>query len=492
MSEHPKNNLSDLFKKRFEEESSQDLGWNTPPDFLFEDAIAVVNREKSKKRRNLLYFVIAIGLVGLFSTLHYYSSSKFADLESKILELEAVQVHNSAQDVSPVIGNLTETYSIDKVIDQNIEQVSPSTKEVVNNEVQYQPISKENKLDLVTAQHRQLRPVTRNFQGQASTQNHLASSQRIFENKTNKSPLSQGLKVALLSGTANITSKPLSQLVSESTMDIDYSSGFVSGVVTNDIEERRPKSVLSVLYRNNYSAIRTSGEIEGTIMSGAEDFYNGSGLAITYSHPVSKKFSLLGGVALDKILNKTSIKTSRTYDKANENSIGQNLVEFEMPSTIESPFGSFDDTVILILDPRAANQDDVVEHNTSLIQKASVLNFSLGAQYHIIDNEKFQWNISTSAGLSYILQLETDVQSSFKMQDRIMGTVSENVTDKLNTTFATGEVQTSFSYNLRNNWRLQIGGGYQMGLSDIRNDLNSSFSSKLHMWHTSIGLSKSF
>ena len=167
MSKQPENINFDHFKSQFEEQSNNDLGWNDPPGFVFEDAMAIVNAQKNQENRKNLFVLSSLVLLGLIGGVLLFSHKKVTLLEEKVnlLTVGSLSSDKSTHAVgsSDDTKSLTATeYLTGKATDENYkvnESVSNSLIPDLINELEISTIlSAENKI-ITRSQHNSMRPV---------------------------------------------------------------------------------------------------------------------------------------------------------------------------------------------------------------------------------------------------------------------------------------------------------------------------------------------
>lgn len=192
---------------------------------------------------------------------------------------------------------------------------------------------------------------------------------------------------------------------------------------------------------------------------------------------------------------------SAGFDRISSQSVASSVLEFNenniIGSTyvddvvIHSPMGAFTQEMSFDIDSRSS---DEINHTVWIDQSASLYNLSLGLSYNLLETDAILWDASISGGASYI----TEIQGTFFSEYQIGG---EKVGDKdwfdsnnfrKAPVFASTSLNTSFTYKLTDKLGIQIGGGYQLGLTDVNKNIQNQVNSRSRIWTTQVGIRRTF
>ena len=93
--------LFDFIKSKLNAQEQTD--WNTPPDFIFENAIKTVNANKRRRKVAAYKKVGAFAALALILVSFLYMNSKIDNIDSKVDKLTSIQdlsINNNSEQIS--------------------------------------------------------------------------------------------------------------------------------------------------------------------------------------------------------------------------------------------------------------------------------------------------------------------------------------------------------------------------------------------------------
>ena len=503
----------DFFKTQFEEQSHLDLEWNTPPDFIFEDAISTVNTMKSNESKKRTFLYITIGILSLILLSLAYSHNKVASLEDKVNLLttsnsvsqvtkdaditdntQSSLTSNSSStlvnDIAQSVANSTETSELKSSNNNNLSVgVNTSTPTVVNKvetNISESPAFIEKQ-------------VTNNFKAQNTSNFDIANEVKAIEKQSD-----------------NIIQNKIAATVTPVQSNSVQNQITPIGIITNDIKDitiekraqievpntiqyneviPKPKAEFSFDLVRNISTIKVSEGLDmSNTLSGNDSYYGGTGLQVGLKLPVSSRVSWVNSASYDIIHNESFSQITNNYSKGNEEVVSTGETMYRSAMTVESPMGTIVSDLEFEVDPNFTNEGDIVYDNVYIDQTLKSFSLSTGLQYAIIDNNNFRWNGGINIGGSYVSSMTTNLDSKTIMHNTVMDDSNRTFENagSLNRFLGYAELTSDINYKIGKKYNLNLGLGYSKGLTSLRSVANGGPSTYLSSWSTSIGISRSF
>lgn len=499
MGNQPKNIKASDFKDRFDQESNSDLGWNNPPDFLFEDAINSVNNQNKKKRKSMLFFLLAgIILLGIFVN-QYYFANRIENLESQVEKISATSLKKES--TSPVNINVAPVSEELKVEEVKAEVAIETS---VNGYLQKDIIDEDITTSITNISEPEANPLNQSFyetkqSGTVSVSANTKLQRQHIERTSTTNPSDstpkEGVSNSLLSA---VSALPSITAAGVSSLRLEYNPLLVSLDRVPDVKTIAADSDLTaqlgLRLERNISTLIMTAPLGAQNLTLYDNYYNGIGLQVDYSMPLSSKLDMISSVSYRKISNESLAENTLSYQKGTEVMMPGQMAMYEMDNEIESPLGTLEERMQLVVDPSTTQDGDALHQSISLDQCISVIGLASGFSYKLLDNSKLTWAASVQPSLNIILGMESKMHSHYEMHDIMMGESEVKLEEANNTRKLYGSLNlgSSISYKLSRDYQLSFGGGYQRGLSSLRQDMTSSSRTYLSSWTSYIGLSKSF
>lgn len=489
MSNQPKNIKASDFKDRFDQESNNDLGWNNPPDFLFEDAINSINNQNKKKRKSILFILLAgFVLTGVMIN-QYYFSNRIENLESQVEKISAVESTKSEVSSAGTLSADQTIIDTEQVIVAKKAEESVTSKSLAKEKTTSIMVGSEKEADLLdnfSVEKRKSRSALISEKNQLKKQSVITTPRVTESNKE---------EITLLSAIPTLS---FITRASVSILLMDDNSRQIVLDRTPDIKASTPVSKLQsrigLRLERNISTLRMTAPLGTQDLTLYDNYYSGVGVHLDYVLPISSKLELVSSVSYRKISNESLAESTLAYQKGIEVDMPGEMAIYEMDNEIESPLGTLEERMQLFVDPSLTKEGDMLQQSISLDQCVSIIGLSSGFSYKLLDTQKFTWAASAQPSLNIILGMESNMHSQYEMHDVLMGESESKLVEAANTRKLYGSLNlsSSFSYKLSNDFQLSFGLGYQRGMSSLRKDMNNSSGTYLNSWTTNVGISKSF
>lgn len=503
MSKRPENINFDHFKSQFEEQSNHDFGWNDPPDFVFEEAMTVVNRQKSKKNRKNLFIFFTLLLFGVIVGVLLYSHKKVTLLEDKV---NLLTLGSSSSDISNhVLGgsaydtkSLTATDEHSDVAPYENDEIA-NVKESVSNSLAYDLI-KESKITTATSVENKLFtnsqnsrfPVKEDFDVESKNMSKVFGTSINQLSKFNSDAKAHNINLRsiakdFITDIEKLRLNIQSLEIERKAIDLNKEISWIETV-------HKRKAVISFAAIRNLSSLTMNGEFNSPqLLTNYDDFYSGVGYQVALDFPVSSKLRWSNSLAFNRINNESYNVNSSSYLKSNE-FIASGSTVYIMDANVESPVGLLSETMAIEVDPLLMNDGDLIEDKVRIGQHLNVFSVASGLQYSLLQNKHIGWYTGVSIGGAYISRLATQMESEIVMRNETMDNFSSTMegAKDLNSFYSFLELSSGVGYNLGKKYKLNMGLGYSRSLNSLRSNAQGGPSSYLQNWSTTLGISRSF
>lgn len=488
MSKQLHNNEFDDFKTQFEEQSHLDQGWNSPPDFVFEDAIATVNKKNKKKKNRTIFFLSFFVLITALSINQYYSYNKVTILEEKVNSLS--NNISSSKSETKVVDELTLTEfkessgiasELSSSEDNNIQnEIRPNLRKSGLNTFVSAAAPSKPAITLVPAQNTK-EAISVSLKNEAASQEKTISANESTATKSIHSYVAQASDLTLLLAT------PLE--IKERT--IKQANSFSNKLINHN---KRNFALGLMMTRNTSTLQMKGGQTSSQSLTKYDDYYGGYGLQATLSKPLSKRISWNSTIAYDKIHNNSLVSTEASYFKSNEKEMSSGMTMYEVSMDLESPVGALQHSMTFEVDPLMTREGDIINERIALDQCLSIISLSSGFDYTLIDRSQFKFSTGLNIGGAYISNLESTLESEVSMHNMTMNKSQSRMEDAkmLNKYFSFAQLNSALDIKLKNNFSLTARFGYYRSLNSLRSAENGGPSTYLVNWSSSIGLTKTF
>ena len=507
----------EFIRGRFENESTENQGWNDPGELVFHQAISVIEDSKEKTKGSLFIpIAILVGilfisytawtLVGNNDTSTTVGSASF--VEENQTESLGQELNSTAVIAKP---NKTEQKGLNEVAIENTSAqdrlpiAQKSTEEVVTQNTTTEEVVSQNivKEEVVLQDVVNINDVTNNIVKVKSglPQDNVPSQNLGLHNVSKKSEsaiVNLSKEIVKYKELASIDQLGLIQMqaaleVSQRALPILQSEVDLGQTKTSISNPNRASITASV--RNSLTNMKVENHVHTGTVGGQDKFKSGLGFNIEFRKPISKKLSVLASASYDRMQHQNYSTNEMDYDKSNESRVNTNgEVTYTDEVVIHSLVGSFTENMEFNIDPLLTDENSTLTQSVEFKHSATVINLGTGLSYNILDGNAFTWDASISGGVSLLTGLSAQMTSTYSVDNLALegkgwsdGDVSDN-----NSFFATASLGTSFGYKISENLSLQAGGSFQVGISDINRNLETNVTSRTRVWTTQIGLRSYF
>jgi len=502
MSRQPRNKVAQAFKEKFEEASNIDHGWNSPPDFIFEEAIATVNNKKEKKKKRNFFFMLFSSLVLVLIFSQVLSYNKVSTLEDKI---NSISIKGGSQEVDHNQNSISAT---ETAINTRPAVAQKAIEDSSTNTTTKQSIITTNSESRLTPSYSALNSAsakTSQTKEKVSSENSISKDQAISSDYTSAQntsvtvdkPLKENNAIQTLTSVNDERLSSLALIPSIALAMIDAKKTALPELRSDlaiDIEKKNGLELTLTLIRNN-STFAMNGKFHSEqSLTKYDDFYTGSGIQLGLSLPLGNKLKWINAFSFNKIHNQSEANLDASYSKANEKADSEGMTMYETSMHLESPVGSFSQSMAFTVDPALAHEGDIISDHVKINQCLDVLSLSSGLRYDLLQKNRFTWSTDLSLGLSYISELESELKSEVSMMNHSMGTSNKTMSNanQLNKFFGFVELATDFNFAVTKDYRLHFGLGYAQSISSLRSTADGGPSTQLINWSSNVGVTKRF
>ena len=516
MSKKEELKISEFFRQNFEEQSNTDLGWNTPPDFLFEEAIAQVNGKRTESNRTKLMILAGVAVVALLFVMLFSHMSRLDALEADqpVVANTISEVVKQAEkpDLSAIVTNQEVTTSHEVKADDNKAKVT-----VVDNPTAIsQEVQPTTSIAATTRANNSVSRISDSKNNASNASDQVATTQkteieeRIVENRVNKKVSSNsdsGARNLTQNNVANNLTAPSAPHNSKiaaieilSKIELSTLATVEREVPVSRAVEQLPvetnalaASKIGFRVAHNLSTLRIDSDNANNITN-HNNFYSGYGFDFDIKTPLTSRLSLVNTVGFNKYSNESDNTIIHPYKKFKEVLITTDRASYDLSSFVETPLGRLEEEQTFFVDPRSTVDGENLEHSMTFSQELSVASLQTGLSYDITQADKLTWSVGITAGLNMVVDLKSTMFSSYKMDNSIEteDIIAFENSDNINNFYGSLNLRTDLSYTLGKNLELNFGLGYLHGLSSITNYANNSSRTYLQNFSGQIGLYRRF
>ncbi len=512
MSKKEELKISEFFKESFEEQSNTNLGWNNPPDFLFEEAIAQVNGQKTKSNRTKLLILASMAVVALLFAMLFSHMSRLDALESEQLteEVSNSKVLNKAdnKDLSTV-ATKHESITQESKAATSTKVITAESKVVTSTKTTTAEKNAVSASKVVQAAPPTVAPT----RAANSTFNTVSTTIKEEVPKTTNIQTAITQKANKVENLVSVAGKKENLSVKTyETSDIETLSRIEFAILDNvekvlpqsgDIEflpaEARAKtkvfagSKLGFRVGYNLSSLKLETS-EANNITNHNGFYSGYGFDFDLQIPLTSRLNLVNIVGFNKYNNESDNTVIHPYKKFKEVLLTSDRASYDITSFVDTPLGRFEEGQTFIVDPRSTVDGEELEHSMTFRQELSVVSLQTGLNYDLLQRDKLTWSAGITGGLNMVVNLKSTMISRYNMGNNIQteDVIVFNDSNYINTFFGSISLRSDLSYDLGKNFNLSFGLGYLHGLSSITNYSNNSSSTHLQNFTGKIGLYRKF
>lgn len=498
----PLKNIEEHYSEAFDNQGHLDLEWNNPPEFVFEDAMASVNKINKSKKKRKSFFIILGTLLIIASSALIHTQQRISGLEKEVHGLKEsalAQENNSAP-----IGAATQqpqsssemmvTMAVESIGDESIEKSQTSPEKFAKKATQPQAISKTNANDIALSPERNrienpektateaLTAITSSANDVKPVTTEIAGTDPAISENT----IDEILPISVTK--LNVHSSEISALaLAERNFDVPQFQ-------KSQIKSAERGLVISLAARQNFSSLAMKGELNNSdqSLSDYDRNYSAYGIRLSAAQQLHNKLSLIGSLGYDKYYNKSKAVSSLSYSKSNEVPMTNGLASYNMGTEVEAPLGTMLDEMAMIVDPNMMENGEIISHESEIEQTLVLYSLNVGLGYELLKRNRFRLSTNFSTGLNYNSTVKTTMSSEYLMHDKIMDDSYAYCEETPGTKKWLGTIALGLqaSLNLKRGYSLNLGTGHTRSMTSVSTADNPQFF--LSNWHNSLGISKTF
>lgn len=481
--------IEEQYSKAFESQSHTDLEWNNPPEFIFEEAIATVNKNKGRQnnRKALILFVFVMVIITSVAIL--YTQYRINGLEKRVISFKdsATKIENQS---NPTTEN--KTIKIPALAQAASKQMKAKGKMILKkNDFATLESSDIKSTKLIApvkepiSSNNNALPIDIKLRSEIQSQSLATKTSESLSLSQNTIHPLQHKEIAILE------SSPEGLAIAERKF-------IIIGLSHTDLENQTDKGAslykVGVEVKRNFTSMSMEGELNSDqSLINYDNKYAGYGLELSSSRKLVNRLSIIGSIGYDRYKNQSQANTIYSYSKANEVPVSNGLASYSMTNLIETPLGEMMENTSLTVNPMQTSEGETLSQESNISQTLSTFSMNTGLSYDIINKGKFTMNTGILAGLNYNHRARSNMNSSLMMDNDIMSLSETKSKDIEGTRNFFGSLRFSLgaSLELKNDFCLNFGLSHTQSVNAISlKDANPQF--KLTNWHSSIGLTKHF
>lgn len=483
MHNSPHNRLFDFIKSKFDSAGQDE--WNTPPDFIFDNAINQIKKEKLRKqkiafKRGGFLFLFLLGVSSIFYINYKVNniSSEFSTLKSQKIELHD-QAQLSNQDQQNLLTNKQST-------DQEIN--SDTHQETIESNLLGNKDQKKVKAPIVNRVSNESSPLSYNASAEKVAENNIdliEMSEFLPQNETTEIAKRKSHKLELIEDVASSQIPEIIEVDKISSLGLNVFDSDRSELDINASYSEVPNSANTVLpftmgvsIDNNYSCFTMDNPSVNSDMSleGYDAHNFGLGLSLWIKKPVSKRFSIVSSLGVNRINNQSELFESSDIDMSNFVSDGTGMGAYVTEMTIETPIGNYKSDVEIIMSESEVADTDKMINNTLTEQSLTYTSLDLGMQYDIRNESKLAYYLGSGITYNRILSMNSQFETSVFMDDTIMESfyTDTNALEGYNSSFLSYYLEAGVSHSLSNHSNVSLSFGINNSLTSLKSSDSAS------------------
>lgn len=475
--------LDKLFQSRLKPDKLDASDWNTPPSFVFDDAMDQIDNER-KKKRGFFWFWFGLGaaIIVIISIVAY----NFVSIQrinqtlatstpniDKITEIEYASSNTNIDTEYQGNMNSESDYleanfkaELDKktanIVETNGSSNSSKNKLVKNQKASTLPIIAKNETTVASKQA-------------IKTINNQASSNNLFSNSTSKGNLSTPSTVLNpkesreLSLNINKLLLPTPLLISDQEIlptSIDFYFHEEKKEVHSN-QDVRINAFAGVLL----SSFSMTNLVDSPFsLTGYEDYQQGITVGLGLEKPITDNLFSTLDLSYNRVNNTSQYIQDMSYIKSNEVVGMDGNMMYQTDYTIESTMGRFAGSLDIPLDNMDFTDGELVENSTAIKQRFDIFSSNIGLGYKLVHKSRFDFSVLGSVGLNYILNLEEDLNTQIFIDDVMMknkSIINESLT-KSNRFYASIFGGFRLQYRTSDRLSLSLNAGLERAITTMR------------------------
>ena len=466
MNEKGFNDLSGFLRRILAENVPR--GWNTPPDSVFDGAMAQIdqaanaNRKRNRKRGILL--VLLVGAIGLVSLVGF----EFLQMHSQIASLES---------------------EVNAILQEDSDQLLPAEGTAVMNQSSPAKSNERQLIDITTS----VISNTKNVLDQLNDVPGSVESALPVENKTSSiDGSSQSNDAIVAAGPAHIMVQqelPLQALNGiETPLDLSVEDALpVVEPLVPEVAKRRLSMGLTA--GPNWSTLHMSGGEGKAMITEYDRYYGGFQVELDLAYRFANRWTVTGAVSFDQMNNRSLTQMNTAYDVSNETVDGQGNPMYSTEGIVSTPIG--DHSTIFEFYTNGTGQNGEMLTNMSQVeQRLNLITATLGVKYDLI--AKGRTRVYVGSGIRYSHQLSTshDMRTEMYMQQKLLNVLEEapQEIDNQSRGFVSFNVNGGVGYLISERVEATVGLMYARSITSLRNTAGGQPSTHISLISPTVGV----
>ena len=499
--------LDKLFQSRLSSDKTDSNDWNTPPAFVFDNAMDQVDADKKRKRGAFWIWFLGAALLLSIVGIVIYNFVSIQKINQSLADTEQTELTKKESITTNTNQITTQSLSASKIVtEKQLNKVS--TTNTVDNQMEGLAKSKAsvNKASIQSATIQKTTPTKTTSQNITNN----SSSHQNGQINTKKADVNQSfVNTATGSGTAmstvlTNTIKPVSTseinnndivnvnkeelTTRQSTTVIEKIQSLSNGLLALDQDilpissafyfQAQPGESQSnnVLTFNAFGGILMSSFSMTNLvdspfsLTGYEDYQRGYFVGIGANKNINDRLFALLDVAYNRVNNLSEYQEQMSYDKENEtmDAFGNNM--YTTDYTIESTMGRFSGDVDIPIGVMDFSDGQLIENNTAITQRFDIISSNLGLGYTVLRKSNLELAFIGSIGANYILNLEEDMDTEIFIEDMMMKnkSIMNTSLQKSNRIYGSINGGIRLQYRVNNRFGLSLNAGLERAITTMR------------------------
>lgn len=453
--------IEQLFRNKLKEQNIESGDWLTPPDFILDNAVKLVNERKKKRRRGAIILLFGIiAFVGL-STVFLRMSHRV-----NIPGEQEVQTNGDKDDhkfTVPLTAEITSVVEEEKIISaidnkQSIDNNSsaPATHPISANQIK----NSNHKTPLVKIDTESIHSET----AQDHTRQKIVMQSDVFntESRTHTTVDNPGL----IASVEKINNALPGKLIYDRPL-ITHSHPNAPDS-TNENDQR---TILFAFGGANLSTLQMTDVSPGNFeLTEYDNYYMGYQAGFGADISFNKRWTLTTSLSFNSFLNRSSYKSNELYQKAKEETRIDGGKVYRSNFKINSPLMNTSEEFLIDVENFSIEQDHALVNSTEIKERLNVLRTAVGLKYDVFRLNKLDIGISTGLSANTILNLNDNYRSIVTYDDLEMmkKEFQSGKIEMVNRFYLSTFANIEMDFRLDSDWSVSLNGGYEKSLGSIR------------------------
>ncbi len=513
---HKDSELDKFFQSRLNRPDKDGQGWDSPPNYVFDNALKEMDALDKSKRKTLLLWIISGSFVIIMASFVFWNNGRMKSLDDKMNSL----LQNQSQVEEQSLAQTKEQSISGKNEASNTPSATPATEHSKSALVE-----PESSLDYATPPDRSIdfssailnatKTLVTNTTTNEVGDHNGNPAKKSFDDATPPDP-SMDIPGTILTATNTITPNTTTN-VNEKNNEIptklkydDEEEPVVKVVVVDPVKvtdqensnttdsflKPRPSSTTVYLLagRNASSLSMSSNQVLPDHLTKYDSWYYGYQLGFGMEQSISDKWTLNYAFRYQKVVNQSTFSSQTTYDETDANNLGQNDQGEEVYINhldFESPIGGYSESLQFELMNASPSQGDDLENIANITNTFRIIQFGLGTDYSIYSKKKLRLFAGFGIGVNYVAEMQQNMALELYHNQQMLSSEGFKTSSKnqLSPYFASGYLGLGLSYSLKPKWVLGVRGNYETAFQSLRKVVGQAqVKTHLSTFRTSVSL----